>query len=583
MQGQGRLRPISISATVFGCGWVLMGLEMLGGRMLAPYFGSGVWVWGSVISIFLIALSLGYFLGGIFSQRFPSATALAAVMLLTAAAVVPVALWYSPVAAWWADAGLSEKWGSLAAALSLFFAPSVLLGMVSPYAVHLVTRRVASVGLSAGSLYALSTLGSFLGCLTTAFYLILWMELRSILLLYAGVLVFLACLQTVLWAVAGDPGAGERGARRWSAYGPLLPAGALGVLVAVANWSGIEPSEAGAFSLPVSAPAFGENDTGGSPYLLDEYDDPREMERGEGPEDGDSRTQSAPVHEPAEADGDWHGEKVLFEKESLYHNVRVTESGGIRRLHFRRSGGEHEESAICLKDPLDLQMEHYRYMMAGFAYVPKPRRILFIGLGGGTLSIAIRRYFPDAYIDNVELDPVVALAARKYFGFKTDDRMALYVRDGRVQVRQFIREGRRYDIIMVDAFRGGYIPYHLTTREFMQQLQRALTPGGVVVSNLRPGFASYHYHQRTFAATFRNQRSYGGSSNVIVVADMAARPRTQPELLKAAARLQAEKRFRFDLPALIAEEGADGGFEKKGPILTDAHAPTDVLRSIPDR
>jgi len=65
------LRTMGVAVAVFGCGWVLMGLEIVGGRMLAPYFGSGIWVWGSVISVFLAALSVGYFLGGLVSLRFP--------------------------------------------------------------------------------------------------------------------------------------------------------------------------------------------------------------------------------------------------------------------------------------------------------------------------------------------------------------------------------------------------------------------------------------------------------------------------------------------------------------------------------
>jgi spermidine synthase len=273
--------------------------------------------------------------------------------------------------------------------------------------------------------------------------------------------------------------------------------------------------------------------------------------------------------------------KVLLEKESLYHYIRVVESGGVRRLQFRRSGGEYEESAINIRKPLEFEMYYYSLMFAGFAHKPDPKRILFIGLGGGTIPMAIHHYYPGVPIDNVDIDPDVVEAAKKYFGFKEDKYMKVYVRDGRVQARRFVRDKIKYDIIFVDAFRGGYIPYHLTTKEFIEILKSLLTPEGVVVSNLRPGFESYHYHRRTFNAVFRNQYSYGSGSNVAVIADLRDKPLTAEEVLATARKLQKEKQFTIDLPAIIeGQEGSDD-YVRKGPILTDDYAPTDVLRGIP--
>ncbi|MBN1443221.1 MAG: fused MFS/spermidine synthase [Planctomycetes bacterium] len=196
-----RLCAAGVGLTVFCCGWVLMGLEIVGGRLLSPVFGSGIWVWGSVITVFLAALSTGYFLGGILSGRWPSGRGLAAVIFLAGVSILPIAIWYREAGEWFADLGLHERWGSLLAAIALFFIPSALLGMVSPYAVRLVTREVRTVGISAGTLYAVSTLGSCLGCLITAFYLILWLGIRSILLLSACALVVVAGWQ--LWIGRG--------------------------------------------------------------------------------------------------------------------------------------------------------------------------------------------------------------------------------------------------------------------------------------------------------------------------------------------------------------------------------------------
>ncbi len=273
--------------------------------------------------------------------------------------------------------------------------------------------------------------------------------------------------------------------------------------------------------------------------------------------------------------------KVLLEKEGLYHYIRVVQDNGVRRLQFRRSGSEYDESAINVRHPLHFEMDYYLLMFAGFAHQPDPKSILFLGLGGGTISMAMRHYFPKARIDNIELDPDVVDVARKYFGFKEDGQMKVYVRDGRVQVRRLLREERKYDIIFADAFRGGYIPYHLTTKEFMESLKELLTPDGIVVSNLQPGFESYHYHRRTFNAVFRNQCSYGSNGNVIVIVDTRAKPLTRDELKATARRLQQQKHFTFDLLSVIEEQNSGADYIREGPILTDDYAPTDVLRGIP--
>jgi len=170
--------------------------------MVSPDFGSGVWVWGSVISVFLAALSVGYFVGGLLSQRFPHGLGLALIILAAALSIVPVALWHRTASGWFADLDMHERWGSLCASLTLFFVPSMLLGIVSPYAVRLVTRDVASVGSRAGTLYAISTIGSFLGCLLTSFYFILWFGITRILYLSAGALLLIALLLLTTWYAA---------------------------------------------------------------------------------------------------------------------------------------------------------------------------------------------------------------------------------------------------------------------------------------------------------------------------------------------------------------------------------------------
>lgn len=164
---------------VFLCGWVLMTVEILGGRMLAPVFGSGIEVWGSIIGVFLLSLSLGYFLGGFLSQKMASIYVLIKIVACAGMLIVILPIYYDELTIKLWDFG--PRLGPLISSTLLFLPPSVLLGMVSPYSIHLSTRSIASVGVNSGLLYATSTVGSFLGCIITAFYLITMMGITKIL------------------------------------------------------------------------------------------------------------------------------------------------------------------------------------------------------------------------------------------------------------------------------------------------------------------------------------------------------------------------------------------------------------------
>lgn len=200
------VKRLTLYSVAFVCGWIMMGLEILGGRILSPDFGSGVFVWGSVISVFLLSLSIGYYLGGWASARWPSPYVLAILILLAGLSVTPIAFWYAPISGCFAELGWNERYGALAAASTLFLVPSTLLGMVSPYCIRLLTTSVSRAGASAGSLYAISTIGSFLGCLHTAFYLILATGIRDSLLLGAGLLTGVGVVLIIVSSVVRDQG-----------------------------------------------------------------------------------------------------------------------------------------------------------------------------------------------------------------------------------------------------------------------------------------------------------------------------------------------------------------------------------------
>jgi hypothetical protein len=161
-----------IKLVVFICGALVMSYEILGSRVLAPNFGSSVFVWGSLISVFLGGLSAGYYLGGRLADIRPSTRKLGVIILVPGLMFLAFPLYGTPVCDWIFEMDLGIRMSPLLASLILFSLPAVLLGMVSPYTAKLMICSLRTSGATVGTLYALSTFGSIVGTLFTSFYLI---------------------------------------------------------------------------------------------------------------------------------------------------------------------------------------------------------------------------------------------------------------------------------------------------------------------------------------------------------------------------------------------------------------------------
>ena len=182
-------RPIwLILCLAFTSGFIIMSVELLGGRILAPYFGSSIYVWGSIITIFMMALSIGYLIGGRLSLHQPSLFRYGLFFIVAAIALTPVIVFANA----WMDAVFirieDPRYGSLIASTVLFFIPTAILGMIAPYSVRLVVESTTTSGQVAGALYFVSTLGSALGTLMTSFYLVLWFDMNTIISVMIGAL-----------------------------------------------------------------------------------------------------------------------------------------------------------------------------------------------------------------------------------------------------------------------------------------------------------------------------------------------------------------------------------------------------------
>ncbi len=174
---------------VFCGGFSIMSIELLGGRILAPYFGSSIYVWGSLITVFMLALSIGYLLGGRFSLQNPSLKRFGALFIASALLTLPLLLAGNLLMDVVFEYVEDPRYGSLLASVVLFLLPTIALGMISPYAVRLLVDHRDESGHVAGKLYFVSTIGSALGTLLTSFYLVLYFEVNQIL-----IAIFLALL-----------------------------------------------------------------------------------------------------------------------------------------------------------------------------------------------------------------------------------------------------------------------------------------------------------------------------------------------------------------------------------------------------
>ena len=186
---QSRLVNWSVLTLAFTSGFIIMSIEMLGGRILAPYFGSSIYVWGSIITVFMVALAVGYLTGGQLSLLQPRLSKYGFFFVAAAITAVPTIAFGDTMMDWVFLRLEDPRYGSLLAATLLFFIPTAILGMIAPYSVRLLVEESHHSGRIAGGLYFVSTLGSALGTLFTSFYLVLWLEINQILIGMALILI----------------------------------------------------------------------------------------------------------------------------------------------------------------------------------------------------------------------------------------------------------------------------------------------------------------------------------------------------------------------------------------------------------
>ena len=270
--------------------------------------------------------------------------------------------------------------------------------------------------------------------------------------------------------------------------------------------------------------------------------------------------------------------KTIHSERSLYRNLFVTEDGDLRCLTFRRATAGTRQTCFDKTQPDFLYVPYARMMIGSLYLNPNPGRILIVGLGGGTLPMTMRGILPNATIDVVEIDPAVTKAAKEFFNFKEDDKLKVTEEDGRVFVKKAIKAGTQYDLIMLDAFEDDYIPEHMLTREFLQEIKTILVPGGVVAANTFSSSGLYPYESATYAEAFGKFYNLKAANRVMWAQNG---PLAAQETLDANAKAlepELEKRgVKSGMLFLMLNARQDWPDDAR--VLTDQFSPSNLLNT----
>jgi spermidine synthase len=272
---------------------------------------------------------------------------------------------------------------------------------------------------------------------------------------------------------------------------------------------------------------------------------------------------------------------LVESKESLYNNIYVYRQGPYYSMTFGYNRTIYTESIYNSLDDRDLPVEYTRYMTASLMYAKTINSILEIGFGGGRTAWYLHRFLPQVPVTSVELDPAIVELSHKYFGIKDEPNFQVVNRDGRI----FLNNSKdRYDIILIDAYRGPFVPFHLLTKEFYQIVKDHLSDGGVVAQNIEPSTMLFDSAAKTIHAVFPQVDFYVAGGNVVTIA-YDGPPRSNDDLDGTAHERDSAYNLRYSLHDMLAQrrqtpiEGG-GVIDQKAKILTDDFAPVESLKAI---
>lgn len=267
--------------------------------------------------------------------------------------------------------------------------------------------------------------------------------------------------------------------------------------------------------------------------------------------------------------------KLIEKIESPYSSIFVYKSGNYIKMLFGNGRLKSTESVYNPLDKYELPVPYTRFMTAGLFYTKDVKRILVIGLGGGRISWYLHEYLPQVDITAIEIDPMVIDVARRYFDVANEENFRVVEKDG----RSFLMQAKeKYDLILLDAYRSSFVPFHLLTREFYTLVKARLAKNGIVGQNINPASMLFESTVATMTSVFDSADFYDAKGNVVAIGYDGAR-RTSSGLERRARQLQSTHRFRYPLPEMPAKRRFFTPPDKIKP-LTDDFAPVNSLKAI---
>ncbi|MGJ8690992.1 MAG: spermidine synthase [Thalassotalea sp.] len=272
--------------------------------------------------------------------------------------------------------------------------------------------------------------------------------------------------------------------------------------------------------------------------------------------------------------------QVIHSERSLYRNVIVEDNGDIRCLKFSLKRKTSSQSCFNKKQPKALVFNYTKLLFASFLMLDEPKNVLVIGLGGGTMSNSIHQLFPNAKVTNVEIDPAVVKVAREYFDLIENEKIKTEIKDGRIFIKRAQIKKQQFDWVILDAFNGDYIPEHLITQEFLQEVHSILAPNGVLSANTFSSSELYQYESATYQSVFGdfyNVRFNSLGNRVILTTKSGL---VAPEIIEQRAEKLAGKmrEYNVDIHKLSTLLDAKQDWPANTRLLTDQYSPANLLK-----
>jgi len=272
--------------------------------------------------------------------------------------------------------------------------------------------------------------------------------------------------------------------------------------------------------------------------------------------------------------------ETLHEEKSLYRDIVVEQNGDRRCLIFNVHRGDRNQTCVDVDDKQRLVFTYTRMSFAGLLLTPEPKKILIAGLGGGSIPLTFNDLFPDSEIDVVEIDQAVVNVAKEYFFFEENENMKVSVNDARVFVKRAAIAGEKYDYIILDAFGGDYIPEHLLTQEFLEEVKQIMSEDAVLVANTFSTSRFYDHESVTYQHVFGEFFNFKlpTSGNRIIVTQLDTLP-PRGNMISAAQRI-APSLSKYGIPFLEypnrLSTRVDWDMSRR--VLTDQYAPANLLK-----